>query len=88
MVHKKGDPPYIYIFLYTKIKERHKSPYIKPRKLLGILRTLIRIPNSLYYPILYQMEEYGLIERVNQQKYKILDSEHEKILENLKFSYW
>ena len=85
MTHKEGDPPYIYIYIHSKFKERTKSwPYVSPRFLLEVLRNIIRVPKIFQYPILYQMEEHGLIQRISKKKYKILESPHEKILSNLR----
>ena len=90
MKPKKGDPPYIYLHLYLKFKEKATGrPFVQPSFLLKILRGVFRIPKSLQYPILYQMEEYNLIKRINHQKYQILDSKYNKILSDMEeFFLW
>jgi Fe2+ or Zn2+ uptake regulation protein len=72
---KTDDIPYYYLFVYSKLKDKcwHNS-YLS----IGIIKESIKhecrqIPNELIYPMLSQMEKYGLIKRINQIKYKILD---------------
>jgi len=92
MIGRKGDPPYVYIYLYSRFKEWARTyswPYVRPTKLLEIIRRVIRVPKELQYPILCQMEEHGYIKRINKKKYMILNSDNEKILTGLKeFTFW
>ena len=89
--YPKGQPPFIYIYIYSRVKEKAKySPYIGPRVLLEVLRRIVRIPKMLEYPILAQMEEHGLIEKINQRKYKICVTDIDKtLLPKLKnYAFW
>lgn len=92
MTGKKGDPPYVYLYLYARFKEWARTyswPYVKPSTLLEILRRVLRVPKELHYPILCQMEEEGLIRRINRKKYQVLETDKEKALVTLSdFSFW
>ena len=89
MKHKEGDPPYVYLYIHSKLRELTQfSPFIQPRPLIIKLKRIIQVPKILHYPILAQMEEYGLIKRINQQKYRVLASRHEKILPGLRKSFF
>jgi len=90
MKHKKGEIPYIYIYLYSKFKEKaRKSRYIRPKVIRQLLKRFLNVSSTLHYPILCQMEEHGLIKRVNQQVYIILESDCDKILDKLReFSFF
>lgn len=76
-------PAWEHIFIYKKIKEKAKfSQYIRPKQLLEILKRNSSVPKTLHYPILKQMEEEGLIKRINHQKYEFTDAQrNEKIKE-------
>lgn len=82
--------PYVYIHVYSKLKESSRgAPYFKPKQILEILRRVCRLPKTLYYPILFQMQECGLIKRINHQKYRLLKNDCEKILVKLRFrDFW
>ena len=87
----KGEIPYVYIYFYSRIKKGARlNVYVSPKVLLATIRRhLPRVPNHLCYPILCQMQDYGLLKRINQRKWKILDSDCEKQLEDLRsFSFW
>ena len=90
MKHTPGEIPYVYIYVYLKLKDRIKfSEFIEPKNLLEIMRRIIRVPKILHYPILAQMEEHGLIKRINHQKYQILASDCDKVLDKLRnFAFW
>ena len=66
-------PAWEHVYIYKKIKEKVKfGDYIRPKVLLEQLKRISRVPKTLHYPILKQMEEEGLIKRINHQKYEIL----------------
>lgn len=78
MVNKKQNNkiPYVYIYIYLKLKERAASNfngYLPIHIVLNTMRNVIRIPKKFDYPILSQMEKYGLIRKINIIRYKILD---------------
>lgn len=65
-------PAWEHIYIYKKIKEKLKiGPYIRPKQLLLELKLVSRVPKTLHYPILKQMEEEGFIKRINHQKYEL-----------------
>lgn len=69
-------PSWEHIYIYKKAKEKAKfSPYIRPKQLLTELKLILKIPPTLHYPILKQMEEEGLIKRINHQKYEFTEKE-------------
>ncbi|KKN14391.1 hypothetical protein LCGC14_0996410 [marine sediment metagenome] len=84
--------PYVYIYYYAKIKDKHPyTPYLKPIQLIEVIKNAFRnsIPRTLYYPIFYQMEECKLIKRINHQRYRILKYDYKKTLDKLRFrSFW
>uniref|UniRef100_A0A6M3LX78 Putative transcriptional regulator n=2 Tax=viral metagenome TaxID=1070528 RepID=A0A6M3LX78_9ZZZZ len=66
-------PAWEHVYIYKKIKEKVKfGEYIRPKVLLEQLKRISRVPKTLHYPILKQMEEEGLIRRINHQKYEIM----------------
>ena len=86
IIEVKGSetPAWEHIYIYKKIKEKVKmGPFIRPKQLLEELRRTSRVPKTLHYPILKQMEEEGLIQRVNHQKYQITEKEKNEKLKKL-----
>ena len=78
--------PYVYIYVYHKLRQRFPiNSYMKPKEFLEILKRICRVPKTLHYPILFQMEECNLLKRINHQKYKLLKSDCEKILDKLRY---
>lgn len=70
-MENKIRPSWEHVYLYKKIKEKAKcSPYIRPKQLLAELKIILKVPPTLHYPILRQMEDEGLIKRINHQKYE------------------
>ena len=77
-------PAWANVYLYKKIKEKARiSPYIRPKQLLTELKIIFKIPPTLHYPILRQMEEEGLIKRINHQKYEITQEHKNKKLKEI-----
>lgn len=69
-------PSWEHVYIYKKIKDKAKfSPFIRPKQLLTELKLILKVPPTLHYPILKQMEEEGLIKRVNHQKYEFSQEE-------------
>ena len=65
-------PSWEHVYIYKKIKAKTKlGPYIRPNTIMTELKRISRVPNTLHYPILKQMEEEGLIKRINHQRYEI-----------------
>lgn len=66
-------PSWEHVWIYKKLKEKIKyNQYVRPKILLEELKRICRVPKTLHYPILKQMEQEGLIKRINHQKYEIL----------------
>jgi len=66
-------PAWEHVYIYKKIKEKTKfGDYVRPKVLLEQLKRISRVPKTFHYPILKQMEEEGLIKRINHQKYEII----------------
>lgn len=76
-------PAWEHIYLYKKLKAKARiGNYIRPKVMIEELKRMSRVPNTLHYPILRQMEEEGLIKRINHQKYEITTQEkNQKIKE-------
>lgn len=75
-IKKTKEPTWLHLYLYSRIKERAKiDNLIRPRIIIEEFKKILRIPNTLHYPILNQMEEEGLIKRINHQKYELTDEE-------------
>jgi len=80
------DIPYVYIYIYHKLRQKFPAnTYMKPKEFLEIIKRVCRVPKTLHYPILGQMEECNLIKRINHQKYKLLSSDCEKMLNEARF---
>ncbi len=72
-------PAWEHVLIYNKIKKRAKmGPFVRPSVIIEELKKVSRVPNTLHYPILHQMEEEGLIKRVNHQKYKLTEEKKNK----------
>lgn len=87
----KDDVPIIYALFYTHIKEGWKERYI-PQKLvfIALRKTIYRLPKSIYYQILREMEGLELIKRISQSRFQILDMpDCDKKIEKLKdYLFW
>jgi len=75
-------PSWEHVFIYNKIKRRAKiGSFVRPRVIIEELKRVLSprgMPYSLHYPILKQMEEEGLIRRINHQKYELPDEQKDK----------
>jgi len=83
MIMENKTPAWEHAYLYKKIKEKAKiGSCIRPKELLIELRRISKVPKTFHYPILKQMEEEGLIKRINHQKYEITTEEkNEKLIQ-------
>ena len=71
--------PWVYIYAYNKIKKKVKiGPFIRPKVIIEELKQMLRIPHTLHYPIIKQMEECGLLKRINHQKYELTDEQKDE----------
>jgi len=77
-------PSWEHAYIYKKIKEKTKlTPFIRPKQLLTELKLVLKVPPTLHYPILKQMEEEGLIKRINHQKYEFTHEELNKRVQKI-----
>jgi len=67
--------PLIYIYIYLKFKKSLTgTPLVRPSYLLEILKRICKIPKVLHYPILMEMDKYGLVKRINKQLWEVLNN--------------
>ena len=89
-------PGIIYIWIYDKLKEKNRHLIVRTDILKQIIsRALIcnggsggsrkGIPKCYIYDIIKDMQEMGLIKRINHTKYEILKNNYKK---QLKHSMW
>ena len=71
----KSNPSWEHVYIYKKAKEKAFGPFIRPKQLITELKMILKVPPTLHYPILKQMEDEGLIKRVNHQKYEFTEEE-------------
>jgi len=82
MIESNKEIPLIYIYIYAKFKKNLSgTPFVRPSYLLGILKRICRIPKILHYPILKEMQKFGLLQRINKQSWEVLNNNCNKKLE-------
>jgi|SRR3990172_8872936 len=81
MPKHEQDIPYIFIHLYVKLREAaYNNRFLATKDIQYIMSNCIKIPPTLHFPTLFQMEKYGLVRRIHRMKYEILDNEcHNKL---------
>ena len=87
MTSSPNEIPYIYIYLYSKLKERcFDKIYLDTDTVLKIIRnSLYHTPNKQFiYAILKELENYGLVRKIHRLKYEIIDSRIDKKIKSLK----
>jgi len=78
------NPSLVYIYAYNKIRERAKiGLFVRPKIIIEVLKQMLRIPHTLHYPIIKQMEEEGLIKRINHQKYELTDEQKDERIKEI-----
>ena len=84
--------PLIYLWIYKKMVDRFgkDNQIILAKSLLEVLRrTVYQIPRQYDYFILKEMCSYGLLEKINSQKYKLLGAQADKRLRNINdYFFW
>jgi hypothetical protein len=89
MPQVKYKVPHLYSFLYKKIKENYRKPYISASEFIETLTRTYRTQKILYYPILYEMEQYELLKRLSRRKIRILKNDCDKKLSDLRIvDFW
>jgi len=94
----KPDVPIAYLYVYYKLKEilktRYTICYLKTSEVIQVLKMTLRIPKKMKYMVLAEMQSYGLVARINHQKYYISDKQqHINMLKRVKdcideFTFW
>lgn len=85
-MNPKTNTPIVYLWVYKKMVEKFgkDNQIILAKELLEVLRrTVYQIPRQYDYYIMKEMCGYGLLERANTQKYKLLGAQADKRLKNL-----
>ena len=73
---KEHTPPeylYVYYKLKNMLKNRNERCFMQTSEIMEVMKITIRLPRKMKYLVLHQMECYGLIKRINHQKYWISD---------------
>jgi hypothetical protein len=66
-------PPLPYRYVYCMLKKELKgSNIIHISKIYPIVRWWIRLPRKYNLEIIKEMEEYGLLRKINRDEYEIL----------------
>ena len=81
--------PIAYLYVYFKLREalrRHASySFMQTSEVLEILKLTLKLPRKMKYVVLAEMESYGLLRRINHQKYYISDKKEQlKYLDKIK----
>lgn len=76
--------PIVYAFIYAKLKKRNRGNIVRTFFLKDVVCRVISnrhgVPKSYCYDIIEDMQELGLIKRINHKTYQILESSCEKRL--------
>lgn len=83
--NQKSKTPVIYLFIYRNLKEKSKngSPITTCEVLKTLRRNFYNMPNPLLHCVLSEMQEYGLIVKIDRLKFKLLATDEDKILNNI-----
>lgn len=83
--------PVLYLFILRRLKEKLNGKKEITQKFLAriINYTLMdHVPITIKYIFLKEMEEYGLIKKVNKHKYKITGKNQDLLIEKYKSVLW
>jgi len=85
---------YVYFKLTESLKKRRTYSFMQTSEVLAVLKMTLKVPRRMKYLVLAEMEEYGVLKRINHQKYWISDKkEHIKMLSKVKeclddYTFW
>ena len=85
---------YVYFKLTENLKKRRSYSFMQTSEVLEVLKMTLKIPRKMKYLALAEMESYGVLKRINHQKYWISDKkEHIKMLSKVKeclddYAFW
>lgn len=70
--------PCIYLLFYYHIKKisNGDDEITLKQAIKAMNKVVFRIPNRMYHMILDDMETYGLLKKLNKQRYCMLDSKY------------
>jgi len=85
----KAKTPIAYLYVYYKLRQmlskRSSYSFMQTSDVLGVLKLTLKLPRKMKYVVLAEMESYGLINRINHQKYYVSDKKiHIKEMNNIK----
>lgn len=84
--------PLVYLWIYKKMVDKFgkENQIIFSKNMLEIIRrALQQVPRKYDYFILKEMMHYGLIDKINSQKYKLLGSRADQKLKALDdYFFW
>ena len=76
---------YVYYKLRNQLRKRSLYSFMQTSDVLGVLKLTLKLPRKMKYVALAEMESYGLINRINHQKYYISDKKiHIKEMNKIK----
>jgi len=76
---------YVYYKLRSTLKRRSSYSFMQTSEVLGVLKLTLKLPRKMKYVVLGEMEAYGLIKRINHQRYYISDKKiHIKEMNKIK----
>jgi|26BtaG_2_1085354.scaffolds.fasta_scaffold46993_2 hypothetical protein len=80
---KKREIPLVYLWIYRKFLDKGCN-YLPTSEVIRIMRICIfHLKKTMCYDILKEMEDYGLVRKVNQHTYQIL-LENEKVAKEIR----
>jgi hypothetical protein len=84
----------IHDFLYCHILDKYRGNNIPVSQLLYLVKNVVRVPKSMDYDILKELEVRGFIKRINHQSYIICRDTKEcnisikRIKKYKRFAFW
>lgn len=85
----KVNIPATHLWIYKKIKEKHGIRIIRTCDIIEIIRrTIYQIPKRFDYIVLDEMCEYGLLQKIDRLKCRVLSSDCDKQLKKIENYYF
>ena len=86
---KKLIIPTAYLYIFYKLceitKKRYTSCFLQTSEVLNALKMTLKVPRKMKYIVLAEMEQCGLVKRINHQKWLIIISmRNKKYIEQIK----
>ena len=76
--------PLIYLFIYKNLRSKFNCSYVQTSYIFNEMnRRISKIPKSLFYRIVHEMEQYKLLKRINHKAIAILPNNQIKLLDQL-----